>query len=392
MKRIFMICPFAKPNIGGVESHLEKLLTALTRRGFSVLLVTYQPLTTKARGPARERRPGVEIVRLPWFGYGWFPVLEAYFPLQFLWLFPGLFFRSLVVYLRERRTLDVIHAHGLIAAAIAKTISTLHRGPIVVSTHAVYHFPRRRVLRALVRRILSPAHTIICVGSPSRDEIVRMGIPRERTRILRNWVDLDAFQPSDRAACRQALQIEGFTVLFVGRLLAKKGIPVLLEAARRLPDTKFVFLGDGPEAGTLATAARTLPNVSFRGRVTDEELVPYYTAADLFVQLALYDEGTAAVFLESIACGTPVIASHRGCARDYLDPEIAVLIEPTVEELTRVLSDLWVHPERLAALRARCRPYAERYYNEANVDVFLDSYGEERSRLRAVAVGEAVVG
>jgi len=376
-RHIFMVCPWALPNIGGVESHLEKLLQALVPRGYSVTLVTYQPLTSRVRGQSVERRPGVTIYRLPWFGQGWFPKAEQLpFPVVFVWLFPGLCLGAAWLYWRERRQVDVLHAHGFIAAAVAKVLVRFRRVPVVISTHAIYHLSERRTLRGLVRWLLGAANRIVCVGSPSIRELERLGIPQSKLALLRNWVDIERFQPRDRNACRRDLALqEGFTALYVGRLIAKKGIAPLLAAAAALPDIHFVFAGDGPDAEKITDAARRLRNVDFRSRVNDADLPRYYSAADVFVQLALYEEGQAAVFLEAIACGTPVIASARGCAADYLDPSVATLIEPTPEALVRALTHIFSRPDELRVRRARCRPFAERHYSARNADVFMESYG-----------------
>lgn len=374
LKRLLMVTPFVSPNIGGVESHIEKLLQHLPRLGYDTLVVSYQPLTTRARGPKVERRPHVTIVRTRWFGYNWFPKLEAYFPLLFLWLFPRLYLATLRHYLRAYHTLGVIHAHGLIAATIVKLLP-FKRCRTVISIHAIYHFSERQILlRLWITWILGSVHAIIAVGSPAIAELSALGIPRDRFLLLRNWVDLTTFKPQDREACRRTLGFSGFTVLFIGRLIVKKGIPLLIAAAQLMPEINFVFAGDGPEAPQLKRTAASLPNVSFRGKVGADDLVRYYTAADLFAQPALYDEGAAAVFLEAIACGTPVIASRRGCAQDYLDSSVATLINPTIAELTRALHDLQSDLEKLTHMRAHCRPHALEYYSDRNVEVFQHAY------------------
>lgn len=371
-----MICPWAWPNIGGVESHIEKLMQALVPRGYTITLVTYQPLTSRVRGKSVEHRPGITIYRFPWFGQGWFPVLEQiYFPIVFIWLFPGLLVGAAWILFRKRKQIDVIHAHGFIAAAIAHILSRTHRVRVVVSTHAIYHFSKRRTLRALVRWMLGSADQIICVGSPSIQELEKLGINKNNIQLLRNWVDLDHFYPRDRSACRRDLHIQGFTVLYVGRLIAKKGIAPLLAAAKALPDINFLFAGDGPEAATITKAAQKLSNVEFCDRVSDKDLPKYYTAADVFVQLALYEEGQAAVFLESIACGTPVIASRLGCAQDYLSESVAILIKPTTVSLIKALADLYTHPKKLSALQNKCRKYAQAHYSDHNVNTFIEAYG-----------------
>lgn len=373
-KTVLMISPFISPNIGGVESHIDKLLHLLPGLGYTTVVVSYQPLTTKTRGPALEERPDVTIIRASWFGHGWFPILENYFPLQFLWLFPGLMLATLRHYVRIYHEVHVIHAHGLIAATIVKLLP-FKQCRTVISIHAIYHFAaRQRPLRLWITWILTSADAIIAVGSPAILELSALGIERRRLSLLRNWVDVNKFKPVDRAAARQRLEFSGFTVLFIGRLLAKKGIPLLVEAAELLPETTFVFVGDGPEAATLTHVAAQLPNVSFRGSVSAHELVAYYTAADVFASPALYDEGAAAVFLEAIACGTPVIASRHGCAPDYLAAPVASLIDPTIDALTAVIRELKRHPEKLAQMRAQCRPYAIKHYSEKNMSVFAQAY------------------
>lgn len=370
-----MICPWAHPNIGGVESHIEKLMQALVPRGYTITLVTYQPLTSNVRGEPIEHRPGITIHRFPWFGQGWFPRLEQKpFPIVFLWLFPGLFAGALKIFLKERKIIDVIHAHGFIAAAVAKILSFLKPVRVVVSTHAMYQFPQRRSLRTLVRWLLSSANSIMCVGSPSRRELIHIGIQEDKIKILRNWVDLDFFYPHDRDQCRADLHIQGFTVLYVGRLIAKKGIPVLLDAARALPHVQFVFVGDGPEAKNLEVAQRDLLNVDFRGKIDGRDLPKYYSAADVFAQLATYEEGQAAVFLEAIACGTPVIASESGCARDYLQDSVAILTTPTTQSLVTVLKSVLSRSDALGEMRKACVAYAQQYFSDENIDVFLEAY------------------
>lgn len=86
---VLILSPFFSPNVGGVEAHLNKLINCLNKRGIKVIVLTYQPLTTPAKGPAVEKREGVEIRRIKWFGMGLFHRLEPYAILELLYLFPG---------------------------------------------------------------------------------------------------------------------------------------------------------------------------------------------------------------------------------------------------------------------------------------------------------------
>jgi len=378
MKTVFMICPFAKPNVGGVESHLDKLTGYLSAKGYRVILVTYKPLTTRTKARGYEKKGGVEIYRARWFGVGLFPRLEPYFPLVFLYLFPGLFFKSLLVYMRRRKEVDTVHAHGFVAAAVARVILAFSRRRSVVSTHAIYNLRNRRFLAGIIRRLLNGFDTILAVGEPSRRELVAIGLDPERIKVHPNWIDIKTFNPMDKDECRRTLKIspEHFVVLFLGRMMEMKGVGVLLEAARRTrKDIRFVFVGDGPMAGAVKEAARTDLKINYLGRLPDDGIIRAYNSADLFVSPVLYEEGFATVYLESLACGTPVITAKRGCLPFFLNWEVADLMEEVnPEKVLDRIEFYFDNREELQKRRHVCRSYAEKNFSEKNADIIAGSY------------------
>lgn len=379
-KTILMICPFAKPNLGGVESHLDKLTSYLVTHGYRVYLLTYQPLTTKARGQKLEKRGNLEIHRVSWFGYGLFPRLESYFPLVFIYLFPGLFVKSLLFYLRHHVEIDCIHAHGFIAAAITRILVKIFPKRAIVSTHAIYYLENRKLLAALVKWMLGSFDKVLAVGEPSKRELIAIGLPQEKIEVHPNWVDLEIFRPLNKVSCRQALGPDGFMVLFVGRLLEKKGVRLLLEAADKLPKLNFVFVGDGPLEEEVRARASSRENVRYLGKVSDvDRIVEYYNGADLLVSLPLYDEGFATVYLEAIACGTPVVASNKGCLPYFIASSVGVLIDPTGQDTVETLSYYYEHPDELDKLKANCRGYALKHFSDRNIKVITRSYEDAES-------------
>ncbi len=379
-KTILMISPFARPNMGGVEVHLEKLSRYLVTNSFKVYLLTYQPLMAKARGAKIERDKDLEIHRVTWFGRGLFPILEPYFFLEFIYLFPGLFLKSLFFYLRRHGEVDVIHAHGLVAASITKILAKIHPKKSVVSTHAIYNFTRHRLLALLVKWVLCSFDKILAVGEPSRKELIQIGLPEVKISIHPNWVDLGYYCPLDRDDCRRRLQlpVKDFIVLFVGRFTKYKGIEVLLEVSRIAnSNIKFVFIGFGPEADMIKKVSQHQKNVIFIGKIPEEErykIIEAYNAADLFVAPVQYEEGFATVFLEVIACGTPVVTANRGCLPSFLDSEVADLIEPTVENVAHRIEYYFRNRDQLSKKASACRPYAEDNFSQRNAKVIVNSY------------------
>lgn len=375
-KTILMLSPFSWPNIGGVESYLGKLTKYLIEHDHRVYLLTYQPLTTRAKGARLEKGKNLEIHRVPWFGKGLFPILEPCFPLVFLYLFPGLFIKSLFFYLRRRREIDVIHAHGLIAAAIAKILTLLFKKRAVVSIHAIYHLPERRVLAWLVKRLLRSFDCLLVTGPPSKEELVSIGLSEDKIELYPNWVDLNFFKPLDKKACRTPLKLlkHPFLVLFVGRFLEKKGVSVLLDVAESLKEVGFIFVGDGPLESRIKKAATEYKNINFVGKVPREKLVYYYNAVDLFVAPCQYEEGFAAVYLEALGCGTPVIAAQKGCLPYFINSRVGRVIEPTVSNVRDEIEYFYHHPQELKELKNNCRAYAIENFSEKRAKIITNAY------------------
>ncbi len=174
-----------------------------------------------------------------------------------------------------------------------------------------------------------------------------------------------------------------FTVLFVGRLVERKGVPVLFDAWARasLERSKLVIVGDGPDRPALQAHASRLgisASVEFRGRVSDAELSSAYASADLFVLPAVLDahgdtEGLGVVLLEAMASNVPVLASAAGGITDVVvDGESGVLVPPgdvnaLAEALQRLRGD--------DALRKRLAAHgAARVRDEFSWDAIADRW------------------
>ena len=383
-KRILIICPFVRPNLGGVESHIDKLTSYAIKRGYHVTVLTYQPLTRPVRGEAHEYGDHYEIHRMPWFGMGWFNKLEHIAPLVFLYLFPGLCVFSLIYYRRHHKQVHAIHAHGFAAAAVARVLTAIHEKRSTISTHAVYRFGERAVLARIIKALLNGFDTILAVSEVSRQELIGIGLPKEKVHVHPNWIDTDVFSPRDQKKARQNLDItEPFNVLFgVGRLIEMKGIHVFLDAASRLPDIGFHIVGSGPEAETVEKAATQYPNIHYYGVLmqNDEEqretLVDLYNAADLLVSPYLYDEGFSTTLIEAAACGTPLIVTERGSPPTFLDPSMTMYLspEPTGEEVARTIKELAKAPEKVDEMAKRAREHSLTHFGFSNADVIIDSY------------------
>jgi glycosyltransferase involved in cell wall biosynthesis len=383
-KRVLLISPFASPNLGGVESHIDKLLKENARHKIHSILITYMPLTTKAKAPVYQRFDDWEIYRQNWFGNGWFDTLENYFPLSFAYLFPGLFWKSFWYYHKHNKEISCIHAHGLVAITIAVLLKLCHNKRIVVSTHAVYSFGRRKLLSMIIRKIFERADYILAVSEVSRDEIVAMGIDPSKVGVHPNWIDTSIFKPlvPEKLSVIKELSVYKFNVLFISRLIEKKGIRLFIDASKNLPNIGFHVVGDGPLREEVIDQEKKYKNLFYYKKLDQripEELnilLSLYNSNDVFIAPYTYDEGFSTTLIESCACGTPLIITRRGSPPTFL-PESGVFYlpsKPQAEDLIKAIKLLSNDIPRLKKMGVIVRKHALNYFSPKNAEVIIKSY------------------
>ena len=222
--------------------------------------------------------------------------------------------RAITAAQRAGLQFDLIDAHYLYPDGVAAVALGRHFGvPVVVTARGsdVTQLPDFPVPRRLIRWAMREADALISVSAGLKAAMVAQGADPSRITVLRNGVDLAMFTPQDRAAARAALGLAGPALLSVGLLNERKGHHRVIEALAGLPGWQLLIVGDGPDRARLQALATTLGlagRVIFVGSVPHAELPRYYSAADALV-LASSREGWANVLLESMACGTPVVAS-----------------------------------------------------------------------------------
>lgn len=374
---VLILSPFYKPNIGGVETHLNDLINYLRREGqYRVYVLTYQPITTEAKGASFEINRNVEIRRIPWIGHNLFHSLEPYPVLEFLYITPWLLLNTLSFMLRYHKRISIIHAQGLNAAFISRIISSIFKTRVVVSIHAIYNLKSPSVLANLICWTMKKADTILTLSDASKRELIKIGLTPENIDVYTYWVDQEVFKPFKSSGAKKKLGLENkFVVLFIGRFIEIKGMDLLLKIAKKV-DNKicFVFIGDGPLANGIKEASVRFPNVMFLGKIDNHSLPHYYNAADILCVPSKYEEGFGRVIVEALSCGTPVVASNRGGIIEAIDERIGLLIEPTEGNLRRAIEFLYQTPERLHEMQCRCRKYAVSRFSERNAERIVKYY------------------
>ncbi len=302
-----------------VETRLRELLKTGEVQAKVVAPVPWFPSTAQRFGeyaqlaatPRHEVRNGIEVhhpryLLLPKVGMNLAPYAMALGALATV--------RRLR---REGFDPNLIDAHyyypdGVAAGLLAKWLDK----PFVVTARGTdlnlipqYPFPRKLILQTAER-----ASASIGVCQALMDTLRELGAQPSKLHTLRNGVDLERFMPEDRVAARARLGLptQGRYLLSVGHLIERKGHHIAIESLAGLPDVTLLIAGSGPEDGALKALAERLgvaERVRWIGVVPQTELKWWYSAADALA-LCSSREGWANVLLESMACGTPVIATN----------------------------------------------------------------------------------
>ena len=192
-----------------------------------------------------------------------------------------------------------------------------------------------------------------------------LGVPAARIRVHHTGVDHARFHPRDRAAAKAALGVAGPVILSVGALIPRKGHHVVVEALAALPGATLLIAGEGPERAALAALAARLglgDRLRLLGSIAHDELPTLLAAADV-TALASSSEGPANACVEALACGTPIVVTEAGSARDVVTSAVGgriVAREPGA--FAAAIAELLTGPPHQATVAAA----AARFSWEAN--------------------------
>ena len=377
--KVCLVSPYDFVHPGGVAEHVRHLAEELRRRDHEVTILAPSSRVGDDHGIPGYVRIGRSV---PVRGNGSVARIALSFHLV-----------RRVRSLLDREAFDVVHYHEPLVPGVPITTLRLHRGANVGTFHAM----ARRNLgyyygRPVLARYFHRLHGLICVSEPAREFISRY-FPGDY-RIVPNGIDTTRFRP-DRPVVAELRSAGMATILFVGRMEQRKGLPTLLDAYARLrhlrADVRLVVVGDGPMrwAYERRCEADGVPDVTFLGHVSGQVLPRIYASADIFCAPASGGESFGIVLLEAMASGVPVVASAiPGFSQVVASGSEGLLVPPRDPQA-------WARAlDTLVADRAARRRMGEAGVRKAQgfdwrvvVDGILGVYAEARERAFAQLAG-----
>jgi teichuronic acid biosynthesis glycosyltransferase TuaC len=364
-----------------VETRLRKLVQTGEVDGrviapiqsFPVSFGPFARYAAYAAAPAFETRHGIDIhhprfLSIPKVGMRLTPSSMA--------IAARKLFRDIV----ERESIDLIDAHYFYPDGVAAaTLATETGVPCVITGRGtdLNLFPEFPAARRDILKAVDRAAACITVSDALRSRLIDIGAPAGKVTTLRNGVDTGLFAPisaADRDAIRQHHQLAGRTIIAVGNLAPEKGQMLIVDALRNLPDVTLVLVGDGPDSDRLDSFIednKLAGRVRRLGRLPQSDLPGLYSAADASI-LASMREGWPNVLLESMACGTPVIAADVGAVREMVTvPAAGVIVaDRTPDAFAAAITGLLASPPDRAATRAHAEKFSWAETTRGQIDLF----------------------
>jgi glycosyltransferase involved in cell wall biosynthesis len=349
------------PHVGGIETQAEALFHTYRTAGLEARWIASRvPAMTPSHDGCRIRVGcwnGLErTLGVPWPLWG-----------------PG----GMREIARLVRWADVLHVHDCLYQGSLLTVWFARRAgkPVLLSQHIGFVRYRSAILnrledlayRTLGRGVLQHAsHVVYCTPTAEAFVPALLGARPEAATTIPYGIDADRFRPAtpiERAEARRALVLPeaARVVLFVGRLVEKKGADLLPEICRRMPSCHFLLVGDGP----LRPPARE--NLTWLPFVPPERMEVAYRAADALL-LPSHSEGFPLAVHEAMAAGVPVVVARGEAYSAVLDEHGAcVSAARTATALCAGLCRLLETPGLAATVSRRARDLATREWSLGSV-------------------------
>ena len=365
--KILIATHYFLPHKGGIEFVAYNQAKELVKKGHQVTIIS-----SKIGNESEEEIiDGIKILRVK--AWNWF---ENKWGVPYPLLSPSIF----KVMNEEVKKADVVHVHDInylnsfIASKKAKKCSK----PLILTQHIT--FVNHGLITNLIQRIVKSIYGKYIIKSADKiivcNEQVKIWLDEpNKTFFLHNAVDTNLFKPAtkkEKITLRKKynLPLNKPIILFVGRLVEKKGFDKLFEA--RDKDYLLVFAGEG----NIPDYMKKDKNILFLGGMSQEKLSEIYKASDIFC-LPSVNEGFPLTILEAMSSGLPIITSNNPGYEHYLNKEKVLLIKPEVNIIKSSIKDLIQNKKKINKMKEYSRTEAIKKFNwNKNAISLLEVYGK----------------
>ena len=365
--KIGLICPYNMNRGGAVQEIVHDMRVDLQGRGHDVKIITPQPRdisnmdtthTIFLGGGADFRSPTKTV-----------PTMSASVD------------TDTIDHVLEQEKFDVLHFHEPWVPVLSRQILTRSKSVNIATFHG--SVPETLMSRTIVKvvtpytlPILKYIHEFTAVSDAAAAYL--RSLSDRPIHMIPNGIDLERYPWNDHKR-----QVNGKkTILYLGRLEARKGVKFLLRAYKLLedkdPDVRLVIAGTGPDQEKLELLAEDLriKHVKFKGFVTHEQKMKLLAEADLFVAPAIYGESFGLVLLEAMATGNLVVAGNNAGYTGVMDGlgQLSLVTPRDSEEFARRMHIMLTQPKVQQLMLEWSKSYVKQFAYPKIIDSYIDVY------------------
>ncbi|MGD0170571.1 MAG: glycosyltransferase [Halobacteriota archaeon] len=292
---------------------------------------------------------------------------------------------KLIPFIRDHiNDFDIAHLHDIrcFQSFVVYHYAMKHALPYVLQPHGSYlgSFDGSKLKwmldSLLSSRVLKHANRIITLTKTEAEYYRTHGISAKQIDIIDNGVDLFRYQSTSRSGefrKKFSIREEDRIILYVGRIASTKGLDFLVDAfselLHELGNVKLVLVG--PDAGYVRKLQQQINDlhiqegVLFTGPIDETDKIRAYVDADVLVTPSY--TGFPLTFLEACACGTPIIATHKGDALDWIDENVGYVINYNRTDLNKAITRILFDQDLKAKFKTNCRRLVEDRFAWPNI-------------------------
>ncbi|AMO71279.1 glycosyltransferase [Sphingorhabdus sp. M41] len=264
----------------------------------------------------------------------------------------------LVKELHEASPFDVIDAEffypdGPAAMALAAALGI----PFTIKARGadIHHWGVDPKCLSQILMAAEKASALLAVSEALKQDMLELGMDGSKISVHYTGLDQEKFVPVDRTAAKQALGVSGPLFITTGALIKRKNQDLVIRALAHIPDAELLIAGSGEEEQTYRALADQLGvagRVRFLGSVPHHQLPQLTAAADIAI-LVSKSEGLANAWVEALSCGTPVIISGAGGARELVSStDAGRIVDSTVEAIVEAAQAILSEPPTQETVRS----------------------------------------
>jgi glycosyltransferase involved in cell wall biosynthesis len=286
--------------------------------------------------------------------------------------------------IKFRRKITVIHSQGFVAGTVGIILGRIFRKKTILSDHTVYFYNKNSLTAHAFAYIANQHDVVLAVSELAKKELITWGVKIKKIKPFRYWVNNSLFKPIPKKTARLKLGLKPdvFYVLNVSRLHKAKGLDILVKTAETVykKDKGIIFLivnADTNDPKTfLEFVGKTSlpPNCRFIGPIDNRKTNIWFNAANLLI-VTSKKEGYSRVNIESMLCGTPVIANRVGSLIEVLNERVAVFVDKdNPSEFSRNIVALANNQKKLETLSINALEYARANFTKQSASRIYETY------------------